>query len=71
MSSSVRRELDELASGLPVSSEDVLIQRRLRKALPVSTEEYLQFLASLPPAPEPSGSRRKLPRGYRPFELLD
>lgn len=72
MSSSAPRELDDLEAGLPVTPRDVAIQKRLRQAPgPVSTEEYLRFLASLPVAPESPASRRKLPRGFSLFDLLD
>ena len=69
MSSSAPHELDDLEAGLPVTAEDVATQKRLRKPRPVSTEEYLRFLDSLPRPMEAAVVRRKLPRDFPPFEL--
>ena len=59
----------DLEKGLPTSPADVLALRRLRQPRPVSTAEFLRFLALLgPPRPQDLRARRG-PRGPEPFRL--
>lgn len=69
MPSNERSELLDLEKGLPTTPADVLALRRLRQPRPVSTGDYLRFLALLgPPRPEDLRGRRG-PRGPEPFRL--
>ncbi|HEY6547839.1 MAG TPA: hypothetical protein VI589_08025 [Vicinamibacteria bacterium] len=69
MPSNERSDRLDLEKGLPTSAADVLALRRLRQPRPVSTAEFLRFLALLgPPRPEDLRARRG-PRGPEPFRL--
>jgi hypothetical protein len=69
MSSGASRRLENLDADLPVSPEDVVIQRRLRKGRALSTEENVRFLDSLAATAPRQASHPRLPLGFEPFEL--
>lgn len=58
----------DLERDLPTTAADVEALRRHRPG-PMSWDEYLRFLASLPPLSSESLRARPGPRGDRPFEL--
>ena len=69
MRSNDRSEALDLVRGLPTSPEDVRALRRAKTAHTLTLDEYLNFLAQLPP-PDPHPQRPKRgPRAERPFAL--
>ena len=68
MPSDARSETLDLSRGLPTTPEDVAALRRLRRRAPISTQDFLRFLASLPAPTYAALRARKGPRG-EPFRL--
>lgn len=62
-----RKPLD-LERGLPTTADDVAALRRIRESRRLTTEEYLQALARLPPLTPEQQAARRHPRG-EPFRL--
>ena len=59
----------DLERGLPTTPEDIAALRRLRRPPPLSTEDFLRFLAQLEPPTWETLRSRKGPRGQEPFRL--
>jgi hypothetical protein len=69
-SSSGRSDRLDLNRDLPTTPEDVAAQRRLKIGRPLSSEEYLRFLAIFDPVSPVELRRKGGPRGETPFQLL-
>jgi len=67
-SSSSRSELN-LTRGVPTTAEDVAALRRVRAARRLTTEQYLNALATLQAPPLEVLRARKRARGGEPFRL--
>jgi hypothetical protein len=69
MTSSSRRSELNLAQGVPTTPEDVASLRRARSARQLTTEQYLNALATLQAPPLEVLRARKRARGGEPFRL--
>jgi len=59
----------DLARDLPTSARDVAAQRHSSLGPRMALEDYLAFLASIPPTPVAGIGEKAVPRGVAPFEL--
>jgi hypothetical protein len=69
MPSDARSEILDLERGLPTTREDVAALKKLREQRPITTQEFLRFLAGLAAPTYQTLRSRRGPRGEEPFRL--